>query len=459
MVKRSKYIFTIIIILVFAHVSFSQRALTLMEFVKNVKENHPYVNIANNKLSIYKEKLTASRGLFDPKVKGSWSVKNYDGKEYFNIGEAKLVAPTRLAFSPVIKYTNNSGYYLNPENTVPPNGLVGAGIEIPLLQGLIIDENRTQLKQSKLAYDGQLFSNDSTLNAILFMAIEKYIDWQTAYNQFQVMNQLVEIRQQRFENVYNAYLGGSLAAMDTLDALAQLQKAQRDMMQIETVYIKAKYELKNQVWDSAISVLDLIPESAANSLAYLESSTNTIDIEKHNFIQSLNLKKEKQKVQVQYQKELFKPTVDLGFMPLASPTSNPDFINSFSTANYLLSLNVEIPLWYRKQTSYFRISKLEMENIDYKLQIKRREIQNKFQTIIEVEQLQKQQYNISTQNVDRLNTLKQLEEDKFNIGESTLLKVNIRENKLIDEQIKTLEVFKKYGLVLANKRLYLQELN
>ncbi len=456
MVKRNNFII-LFITLLFCVSAFSQDTLTLNVFVNNILNEHPYVKIANNKLSIYKQKLRAAKGAFDPKIKGSWDNKDYKQKEYYDIREVKLVAPTTIGLRPVVKYSDNTGLFLNPENNTPNSGLIGAGIEVPLLRGLFIDESRAELRRAKAGLNAQIFSNDSLLNQILYNAINDYINWTNAYNYLTVINDLVDTRNQRYTNVYNSYKGGASSPMDTLDAVTQLQKTIRDQLEAKTKLTKAYYKLLNNIWEDELKGKDFIPPNSLSIIGNISSTSSQISIPEHNFIQALNAKKQLVRVDAQYYREQFKPTLDIGAMALSTSTVFPEAVDKLSISNYLINVDFEIPLWFRKQAGYLKQAKLKMENIDYKIQYKQQELSNKFNAILIQEQLLKQQYDLSIQNVNQFKRLRDLEEIKFNLGESTLLKLNIRENKLFDEQSKAVSVTNKYMQLLIDKKLLLQE--
>lgn len=435
--------------------------LTLKSYVANVKEFHPYIQITNNKFRKSELKLRAARGSFDPKLEGNWQQKQFDGKTYYDIREAKLKSATRIGISPIAKYQNNSGTFLNSENANPNFGLIGAGIEIPLLRGLIIDENRQKFQLSKFGLEEQIFSQDSTVNAILSMALEDYVNWSQAFYALQTLDTLLHIREERYQNILNFYAGGNIAAMDTLDAFSQLQKTQRDYLEGETKLNKALYKLKNHIWDPAlVSKSDsLRPESAINIVKYLQPKQIILNVAEHNYTQALAFRKKQQETRIRYQFEQFKPKLNVEIMPLSAVQENGYLPSDFQRNNFMAGVNIELPLYYRKQSSQNKIAKLELENIEYYQQINTRKIETTYQMLLQNTDLYGTQFGISQQNVRNLEIIRSLEEEKYNIGESDLIKLNLRENKLVDEQLKTLSIFQKYAQSLIEFNQLTQQLS
>jgi hypothetical protein len=48
-------------------------------------------------------------------------------------------------------FDNNEGVYLNPENTVPNQGLTSLGVTVPLGQGLFINQRMADVRKAKNA--------------------------------------------------------------------------------------------------------------------------------------------------------------------------------------------------------------------------------------------------------------------------------------------------------------------
>jgi outer membrane protein TolC len=455
-----KSILSIYLSVCLSGVMLAQGDIALDVYVKNILEHHPYIKIANNKLLKSEYKLKAARGAFDPKISGSWQLKEFDDKSYYNLQNVKLKAPNRTGVTPIVKFQNNTGYYLNPQNGNPSGGLLGAGIEIPILQGLVIDLDRKNVNISKLENEKQTFKNDSTINTIMALALKDYINWAKAYYMYESINNIFETRKERFENTLNMYEGGNISPMDTLDAYAQLNKTERDLLGTQATLTKYYYKVLNNIWDPILTNIDtIIPVSFNDIENYVFPKSLNLAIENHNLISSLVKSKEQLEIEVKYRREQFKPKLNLELLPIASFTNPMDGQKGFSSNNFASNLTFELPLYYRKQSNYYRVYKLEIENTEAKIEFQKKKILNSYRASIVNVTLLKSQLNISTRNMEYLNTLKTLEEEKYNIGESTLIKLNLRENKFIDEQIKLYSTSAKYINELIDLNIILQTLN
>ncbi len=323
------------------------------------------------------------------------------------------------------------------------------------MRGLLIDEARKDYRVQKLANQEQLFSADSTTNYIVAKALNAYVQWAAAYYKFEALDSLLSFRRARYQNILTLYQGGNIPAMDTLDAYTQMQKTQQEYLLIEATMNKKYYKLLAQIWNPDLypNTDSLIPQKMEGIIEMLTPTNKALDLTQHNFMRAYDLRKQQQNVMVRYQKEQYKPKLNVELLPLSAVN---DGLGGFRANNFTTSINIELPLYYRKQTNYTKIAKLELENINYQSIILERKLNNQYLTLISNVVLFEKQYDISLDNVSNLNVLKTLEEDKYVLGESSLIKLNYRENKYMKEQLKSYDVFYKYCNVLIELSNLLQ---
>ena len=141
------YFLTFLIILTNSVFSQLDTSTTLHqdEFLLMVVQNHPLVKKAELISKKGELNVKSARGGFDPYLYNYFNEKNLDGKEYYNLLNAGLKIPTWYGVEGKVAFENTSGYYLNPENNTPTNGLVTAGVSVAVGKGLFIDERRKTL--------------------------------------------------------------------------------------------------------------------------------------------------------------------------------------------------------------------------------------------------------------------------------------------------------------------------
>ena len=101
-------------------------------YLNQVLANHPMAFQANMQPDAGAAKLKAAKGNFDPKLKGTWDQKTFDGKNYFRTLNTGVSLPTRLGVTVNGKYRRADGEFLNPELTGPQSGLFETGLELDI---------------------------------------------------------------------------------------------------------------------------------------------------------------------------------------------------------------------------------------------------------------------------------------------------------------------------------------
>ena len=143
------------LLLLFSVVSWSQNLatdsiLTLDAYLGYVKQFHPLVKQANLEVSQAQAEIIAARGGFDPKIEVDYENKQFKNSEYFDLLNSTFKIPTWYGIEIKAGFDRMDGVFLNPQNTVPTNGLAMAGISVPIGQGLLINDRMADLKKAKI---------------------------------------------------------------------------------------------------------------------------------------------------------------------------------------------------------------------------------------------------------------------------------------------------------------------
>ncbi|MCB0641868.1 MAG: TolC family protein, partial [Phaeodactylibacter sp.] len=132
--------------LVVAGPAVGQGVLDEDKYFELVLQNHP----KSLQSALYNEQadfaLRAAKGAFDPVLAADWATKQFDGKQYYSIGNSGLKVPTRFVLAFQAGFLWSDGVYLNPQRTLPDAGQALLGAELPLLNGLFTDAKRTDLR-------------------------------------------------------------------------------------------------------------------------------------------------------------------------------------------------------------------------------------------------------------------------------------------------------------------------
>lgn len=424
--------------------------LSLNAFLEQIKSNHPLLKQAellDEKTKAYYQK---SKGGFDPKIDGTLDHKSFDGKNYYNQIQSAFKIPTWFGADISIGYERNTGINLNQESIIPENGLLHAGINIPLGSGLIYDQRRKTLEEAKIIEKENANKKIEVYNKVLASAIKAYVNWQYNYERKLAYQNLVDNNLIRFDNIIELYNQDNAPAIDTLEIKLNLDTRKSDLLEAELEYFKSIMILNNYLWTNGNIPLELnenyVPEILPNNIWDDVILNSKLDLDEvvNNLTQLrlLDLQNEQLELERKLARENLKPTIDLKFNPLLR-IANDNKAIQYNTDEYKLGAHISYPIFNRKTKGDLKIINLEVQsNILFKKNIQQ---EIKSQLAIgykEIENL-KMRLDINNKNVVNAETLLDAENDKFSIGESSIFLLNTREAKKLQYELKYIEGKKK----------------
>ncbi|HAX15696.1 MAG TPA: transporter [Leeuwenhoekiella sp.] len=436
----------------------SLQVLSFSEYISLVKQNHPVAKQANLILETGDAKLLKARGGFDPKVEVDFDQKVFKETEYYDLLNATFKIPTWYGIDLKAQFEENEGYYLNPQKTVPENGLYTAGISASLGQGLWINERMATLKQAKVYQQQARADLDLAVNAILHDAAVAYFDWLQAYKKVLLYERSLENTIVRFRGIKQSALLGDIPLIDTTEAKISVQSRALSLKEVELEYVQKKLELANYLWlGNNIPVElqdDVFPQ---DDLAFVIDETLDItgfdladfQINEHPKMRSLAYKVEGLEIEKRLKANKLLPVIDVNYNFISS---EPENLDSFYTQNYKAGLHFKMPLFLRKERGDLELAKLKLQDTELDLTNSRLQLQNKIKAVnTELFTLQEQNA-MAEELVTNYATMLNAEERKYQVGESSIFLINSRELKLIDSQLKQIEL--TYKLYKAKAKLF-----
>ncbi|WP_179022354.1 TolC family protein [Winogradskyella forsetii] len=444
-----------IVLIGFSCVGYSQtdvsfNTLRFDEYLGYVKKFHPIVKQAQLVIDESQAKLMKSRGAFDPKIEVDYDRKKFKNTEYYDKLNGTFKIPTWFGVELKAAFEENTGDYLNPENFVPQDGLYSAGVSVPLGQGLFINNRMAALKQAKLFREQAKADRDIYVNNILFEASLVYFEWLQAYNELKLFENILTNAQQRFEGIQKGVEVGENAEIDATEARIAVNNRKLGLEQSKVKLIKAALELSNFLWlDNNVPVElqpNVIPD--VNSEPIIDATFNInqlrsddVVLETHPKMLSLGYKLEGLEVDTRLKANKLLPKIDVEYNFL---TEVPEVARTLNTAEYKGGVNLSFPLFLRKERGDLKLAKLKLQDTEYERDATRVNLQNKINALRQELESYSAQNEITTEMVSDYQQMLIAEERKFELGESSLFLVNSRESKLIDGQLKAIEIQNKF---------------
>lgn len=448
MKKRSSLFFLLWLHVLVVSAQSDTSFLGLNDFLSLVKRHHPLVKQADLLLKTADANQLAARGNFDPQFFYEFRSKFYGEQNYYSLGNGGFKVPTWYGIELKGGLEQNNGQYLNPENSVPDNGLWYAQVSVPLLQGLVIDERRAILKQAKLFKELSVFDQINTINEILYKAGKTYWDWHLAYNNMLVLQNAVTIGSERFEATKRTALLGDRPSIDTVEAMIQLQDRRVSAEQAMLEYQTKSLLLSNFLWtennvpiELSNKTVPLAYSSSYSGASMLFENVSVMDslINNHPHLRVYDFKLQQLSVEQRLKREKLKPKLNINYNPLFRSIDNPTYFN-----NYKFGVTVGMSLFLRKERGDLQLTKAKIGTLTFETMNKRNEIINKIKASVNEFGNYGRQIEIYTVNVGNYRQLWTSERKLFDTGESSLFMINQREWSYINAQLKLNELVNKY---------------
>jgi len=432
----------------------TSKELSFEEYLGFVKKFHPLVKTANLEINKAQANLMMIRGAFDPKVEVDFSKKQFKDKEYYSILNSSFKIPTWYGIELKAGFDNNEGVFLNPENTVPNQGLTSLGINIPLGQGLLINQRMADLRKAKIQM--QLSQAERKLNAIevLHDASIAYFNWKKTFDETQLYQNYLNNAQIRFKGIKSLIEQGDKPAIDSVEAKIILKNRLLSLEDANLKLTKSKLELSNFLWLENNIPLELasaiIPEE--NLISSVQNTLKTSDlttdfsINTHPKINALENKIAILDVERKLKANLLLPKIDIGYAYL----SEPSYIDNYKVENYKIGLNFTYPLFLRKERGNLKIAKFKLQETKFALDLEKVQLTNKIASQkAEISSLLKQKNYVLDLVIDN-NVMLKSEERLFSFGESSLFLINARENNLVTAQLSKIAIENRFYISNAN---------
>ncbi len=422
---------------------------------------HPVSKQATIQIKKGENEVRKTKGQLDPSLFSNFNQKQLNQQEYYNLFSGGLRVPTWYAVDFKAGYEQNQGVYVNPENKTSAEGLIYAGVSVPIGQGLFIDKRRASIKNAELYAKSTYLEQELMLNSLFFDATKIYIEWVSHFNQMQLYQSALALATERFVGVKQSFAGGDLPAIDTLEAFILVQVREVNLNQAKLNYQNATLELSNYLWfedNTPLEITDKLSPPATANLSHkvitketLNSILNNLKVN-HPQLLWYDMKLQQLDLERRLNADQLKPTLNLKYNLLSEPVGG-DVFSGFSTNNYTWGIDFNIPIFLRESRGRLNITKLTIQETELEVDIKRLELSNKIESyyneLIAVDK-QIQLYNNVVMNYFNL---LEAEKQKFLMGEGSVFLINSREAAYVQSAIKLIELNVKYQYAIAEFKL------
>ena len=439
-----KPVFIFISLILSCLFSFAQQTLSLEEFLRLVRTYHPVAGQAALGVELARAEVTSARGAFDPRFSNGTSRKEFDGLLYYDHQISEVKIPTWFGVDVVAGVESLEGNRTSTPETKGNSSYIG--FSVPLAKGLLMDARRAALQQAKIFQDLSVQEQRTIINDLLYDATKAYWNWWQQVQVQRLFQKAVENAEQRFHLVKTAFQIGERPAIDTVEAVAQLQSFQITANEIQLLVANAQLDVSAFLWQPNGEFYNLprLVQPQAGMPALIESMQ--IDqllqqLQAHPELEQYRFKLKALQVEQKLKFQSLLPSVHIKYNQL---NGSHQLQKSFSTPwlenNYRYAVAISIPLRLSEGRGEYKQAKLKLEqtklqqvNKQVTLQTKLRQYYNEWRGL-------REQITLQQQAVQSYARLQRGEETKFANGESSLFFVNARQVKTLEAQQKLVEL-------------------
>lgn len=462
--KKQNRIF-ILAFLLFFNLNFAQDSLKISaaEFINVVKNYHPLALKYQLQNKLAEQEITRARGGFDPVLAGKLGEKNIDGTKYYEQKNVELGIPTWYGIDVHGSYNHLDGQKLNNSDT--KGGLYQFGVTVPLAKNLLYDKRRAMLDQAKFGLKMTEAEQSVLTNELLLEAENMYWEWIQNYEIYKLRSEIVDINKDRLKLTRKTFEFGEKPAIDTIEALSQLQSFELQQRDAFLSFVKSTQQIQLYLWKDdkqfyELSEMIYPSENLNEHLAYsdfefLINDINSRQINSHRSILYYNQKQNILESERRLKWQSFLPKVDFTYNFFNKENYSADYLPLFDY-NFQYGLKLEIPIFQREARANYQMAKIKLDQNQLDTNMKIRELDVKIETYKNEIQNYHTQIDLSRNNLLNYRKLLYAEETRYSNGESSLFLINSRENKVIEAQEKFISIRTKF-LKSFNKLKWMKE--
>ncbi|MFC3159311.1 TolC family protein [Chryseobacterium arachidis] len=302
-------------------------------------------------------------------------------------------------------------------------------------------------------------------NDLLLEAENTYWEWVQYYEIYKLKSKIVDINKDRLQLTKKTFEYGERPAIDTVEAVSQLQSFELQQRDAYLNFVKSTQQLQVFLWKDGQELFEisqlfypsdqLSDHAAYSDFEFLLQEFKNMETNSHLSILYYNQKNNILESERKLKWQSFLPKLDFTYNFFNKENYRADYLPLFDN-NFQYGLKLEIPVFQREARASYQMAKIKINQNQLDTQMKKRELDTKIETYKNELMNYHSQIDLSENNLTNYQRLLYAEETKYSNGESSLFLINSRENKVIDAQEKFISIKTKF-LKSFNKLKWMKE--
>ncbi|TGK51310.1 TolC family protein [Leptospira bouyouniensis] len=430
--------------------------LTLAELLKSVEKSYPLVLAAEKLLTETEYNYLAAEGAFDLQFKSMGTTKPI-GYYTNNAADTVFEKPTPLGGTSFFAgYRIGRGKFPAYDGRRETNdyGEVRAGAIVPLMRNREIDKNRADLRKADIDRKLAELSIQKLKIEVIKEATKRYWKWVASGQEYLVNKDLLEIAKNRQQQISQRIKLGDIPKMEGTEN-------DRAILQRESQFVSAEREMQKAAIDLSLFLraadgnlilpsTDRLPIGFPKPIDYkgleLDKSIK-IAWKFRPEIQDYEYKREKARVDQDMGYNSLKPQVDL--VVAGSQDFGPGSVTR-AKPELEASLVLNVPIQTRRPRGMIGAAEAKIAQLDQELQFSKDKIKTEVQDAISEVIASAKRVTVTQSEVELARKLEEMERERFALGDSTLLFVNIREQTSAEAAVREIKALYDHHVAVAN---------
>lgn len=407
--------------------------LTLEEVLDAALRAFPGLLAAEQRKEAAAGDYQTAQGGFDTllKIQNRWSVRGvYENQNY----DVNLEQPTAFGGTTFFGgWRRGTGDYpvYEGKSLTAEDGEVRIGVTIPLWRNREIDRRRASLQQAEL---GQLIAGheyDQALLEVRRLATHRYWDWVLAGQRLRIAERLLEIAERRNEGILERVRAGDIPEFEALDnRRAIIERRERKVAAqrlVEQSAIQLSLYLRGTdgepLLPSGNELPSAFPEQEPSVNVNFDETVQTAHRQRPE-LKRIGLQSRQTEIERDLQNDQKSPGIDLSVVGAQDVGQSPDKINR---DELYVGLNFDIPLQRRIAGGRAQAVAANLQRLKWERRLLEDRIAAEVKDVLSAIAAARQRLALGKDQQRAAGQLEEGEQSRFDLGDSTLLIVNLRE--------------------------------
>ena len=409
------------------------KTLTLDAVVNASIKSFPGLLATEQRKQVAAGELRAAEGGFDTLLKSQnrWSIAGlYENQN----NEITLEQPTQFwgatFFGGWRRGVGDYPIYEGKSQTTE-SGEARIGVNVPLWRNRETDRRRASLKQAELS---QLIAGHEYEQALIEatrLASYRYWDWVLAGQRLTVARHLLQLAEQRNNGIRERVAAGDIPEFEALDNQRAIIERQERVVAAQRLLEQSAIQLslywRDDQGQPQLPGEEQLPEhfpdpDSIQTLSVTDAMQASLNQRPEP--KRLELQTKQTQTELELQQNQRAPAVDL------SVSAANDIGNSKEKLNrneLYVGLNIDIPLQQRAATGRAKAAAANVRRLTLDRQLQEERITAEVKDVFSALSASRKRLSLSAEQLNAAEELAEGEKTRFDLGESTLLFVNLRE--------------------------------